>query len=201
MAPPEIKDPREEVIRAWYIDDSDEDQRLPHHREPKAFVSLDQLAELGVLGWRLDGDNHETDEELKKIREERGYSYMDFCEVCPEKLPNYEEMIKNFFTEHLHSDEEIRYCLAGSGYFDIRDQDDVWIRVWVKKGGMIVFPAGIYHRFTLDSDNYMKAMRLFAGSPIWTPYYRPQDHLQARKAYLEAFGRKQAGSRACDAAA
>lgn len=38
-----MQDPREEVIQAWYMDDSDEDQRLPHHREPKEFVSLDQL--------------------------------------------------------------------------------------------------------------------------------------------------------------
>ncbi|KAK9992707.1 hypothetical protein SO802_027692 [Lithocarpus litseifolius] len=69
-------DPWEEVLQAWYMDDSDEDQRLPHHKEPKEFVSLDQLAELGVLSWRLDADNYETDEELKKIREARGYSYM-----------------------------------------------------------------------------------------------------------------------------
>lgn len=34
------------------------------------------LAELGVLSWKLDADNHETDAELKKIREERGYSYV-----------------------------------------------------------------------------------------------------------------------------
>lgn len=26
------------------MDDSNEDQRLPHHKEPKEFVSLDQLA-------------------------------------------------------------------------------------------------------------------------------------------------------------
>ncbi|MCD9558573.1 hypothetical protein HAX54_015978 [Datura stramonium] len=174
------KDPREDVIQAWYMDDSDADQRLPHHREPKEFVSLDKLAELGVLSWRLDADNYETDEELKKIRAARGYSYMDFCEVCPEKLPNYEEKIKNFFEEHLHTDEEIRYCVAGSGYFDVRDANDGWIRVWVKKGGMIVLPAGIYHRFTLDSSNYIKAMRLFVGDPIWTPYNRPHDHLPAR---------------------
>lgn len=38
----------------------------------------------------------------------------------------------------------------------MRDQDDQWIRVAVKKGGMIVLPAGMYHRFTLDSDNYIK---------------------------------------------
>ncbi|KAL6194921.1 hypothetical protein ACLB2K_035996 [Fragaria x ananassa] len=195
------KDPREEVIQAWYMDDSDEDQRLPHHREPKEFVSLDQLAELGVLSWRLDADNYETDEELKKIREDRGYSYMDFCEVCPEKLPNYEEKIKNFFEEHLHTDEEIRYAVAGSGYFDVRDCNEHWIRVWVKKGGMIVLPAGIYHRFTLDTNNYIKAMRLFIGDPVWTPFNRPHDHLPARKEYVKAFVDKEAGEHAVDAAA
>ncbi|KAL6953245.1 homogentisate 1,2-dioxygenase [Sarracenia purpurea var. burkii] len=159
-------DDREEVIQAWYMDDSDEDQRLPHHRNPEEYVSLDQLAELGVLSWRLQADNYETDDKLKEIREARRYSYMDIIEVCPEKLPNYEAKIKNFFEEHLHTDEEIRYCLAGSGYFDVRDCNDAWIRVWIKKGGMIVLPAGIYHRFTLDANNYIKAMRLFVGELV-----------------------------------
>ncbi|KAH8495714.1 hypothetical protein H0E87_018772 [Populus deltoides] len=87
--------------------------RLPHHREPNEFVF--GPTSFGVLSWRLDADNYETDEELKKIREERGYSCVDFGEVFPEKLPNYEEKIKDIFEEHFHTDEEIRYCVAGSG--------------------------------------------------------------------------------------
>ncbi|KAL1803970.1 hypothetical protein ACET3Z_032617 [Daucus carota] len=196
-----IKDDREEVLQAWYMDDTDDDQRLPHHRNPKEFVSLEKLAGLGVLSWRLNADNYETDDELKKIRETRGYSYTDFREVCPENLPNYEQTIKTFFREHLHIDEEIRYCVAGSCYYDVRDHDDNWIRLMVKKGGLIILPAGIYHRFTLDTNNHVKVMRLFVGDPIWTPYSRPHDHLPARKEYLESFIQKAAKNTSVDAAA
>ncbi|CAN4091262.1 unnamed protein product [Withania somnifera] len=169
-----------------------DDTRDNHPKSNDQFVSLDKLAELGVLSWRLDADKHETDEELNKIRESRKYLYMDIIEVCPQKNPNFEDMMKKFFEEHLHIDEEVRYCLAGSGYFDVRDHNDAWIRIWVKKGGLIVVPAGIYHRFTLDSSNYIKAIRLFAGDPVWTAYYRPHaDHLPARKQYVETFGFKE----------
>ncbi|KAF5962061.1 hypothetical protein HYC85_003270, partial [Camellia sinensis] len=85
----------------------------------------------------------------------------DFFEVCSEKLPNYEKKIKNFFEEHLHIDEEIRYCVAGNdkfSYFDVRDCNDAWIHVLVNEGRMVVLSAGIYHCFTLDSNNYLKVI-------------------------------------------
>lgn len=58
------------------MDDCNEDPRLPHLGNTTQFVSLDQLAELGVLYWNLNPNDYENDPELKKIREARGYSYM-----------------------------------------------------------------------------------------------------------------------------
>lgn len=133
---------------------------------------------------KLDADKYENDPELEKIRKDRNYSWMDIITICKDALPNYEEKIKMFFEEHLHLDEEIRYILEGSGYFDVRDKEDKWIRISMEKGDMITLPAGIYHRFTLDEKNYVKAMRLFVGEPVWTPYNRPADHFDARVQYV-----------------
>ena len=49
--------------------------------------------------------------------------------VSPDKLGDkYPIMIKNFYEEHLHIDEEIRYILGGEGYFDVRPQLQVVTR-------------------------------------------------------------------------
>jgi len=47
---------------------------------------------------------------------------------------------------HTRSWQEIRYILDGSGYFDVRNLDDQWVRVAMEKGDLLVLPAGIYHR-------------------------------------------------------
>ena len=79
--------------------------------------------------------------------------------------------------------------MDGSGYFDIRDQNDEWIRIHLEVGDMIVLPEGSYHRFTCDSSNYIKALRLFVGEPVWTPYNRDaiDEDEESRKKYVENF--------------
>ncbi|XP_036397873.1 1,2-dihydroxy-3-keto-5-methylthiopentene dioxygenase [Megalops cyprinoides] len=173
-------------MEAWYMDDSNEDQRLPHKLDPNVPVTLEELQKIGVFHWKLNADIHETDPELQKIREERGYSYMDIITIHPDKLPSYEEKLKMFFEEHLHLDDEIRYILEGRAYFDVRDKDDKWIRIAMSKGDMITLPAGIYHRFTLDQTNYTKAMRLFVGEPVWKAYNRPAEDFEIRQKYVNS---------------
>lgn len=154
------------------MDQDESDQRQPHQLEPNKEVSKDQLVSLGVLYWEgIDGPD---DPKLATIKQERGYTYTDMVHLTPEKLPNYEEKLKNFYKEHIHYDEEIRFCIEGSGYFDVRDHDDSWIRIAVGSGDMIVLPEGIYHRFTMDSNNFGIFQRLFVGEPVWTPYNREE---------------------------
>uniref|UniRef100_T1ITN9 Acireductone dioxygenase n=1 Tax=Strigamia maritima TaxID=126957 RepID=T1ITN9_STRMM len=173
------------MVKAWYMDDSEDDQRAEHHLNPPKYVTLDELKKLsGVLYWQIDVDRLDEGK-LDSIRKQRNYTYQDEIEISPDKLANYEERIKIFFQEHLHSDEEIRLVLEGGGYFDVRDTNDEWIRIEVRKGDLLVLPAGIYHRFTLDKNNYIKAMRLFIGEPIWTPINRPADDHPARKTYQD----------------
>ncbi|XP_041418261.1 1,2-dihydroxy-3-keto-5-methylthiopentene dioxygenase isoform X1 [Xenopus laevis] len=140
------------MVQAWYMDDSAEDQRKPHRLQQDVPVSLEQLKALGVDSLSLDADRYESDPELAKIRKENNYTWMDIITIHKDTMPNYEEKLKIFYEEHLHLDDEIRYILEGSGYFDVRDQKDKWIRIFMQKGDMITLPAGIYHRFTLDEN-------------------------------------------------
>jgi len=192
--------PDSEWPEAWMMPDTVEDGRDDNRLEPNISVSVAELREIGLSYWKMDAENFSypiksvpwnpkdsLDPKLSKIRDDRGYSYADIITVHPDHLPGYEEKIKSFFEEHIHDAEEIRYILGGSGYFDIRDKYDRWVRVHVKKGDLMTLPEGIYHRFTTDSTNMIHAMRLFVGQPVWTPFNRPCEDHPSRVKFLELY--------------
>jgi 1,2-dihydroxy-3-keto-5-methylthiopentene dioxygenase len=124
---------------------------------------------------------------LTQTKQTTGYNYADIITVHPDHLPEFEKKIEAFFEEHIHDAEEIRYIMGGSGYFDVRNLDDKWVRILIQKGDLMTLPEGIYHRFTCDEKRLIHAMRLFRGQPIWTPFNRPQEEHDSRKKYVEEF--------------
>jgi len=174
-------------LTAYYLDN------------PNEKLTRANLDALGVLSWKIDADNYDAEGKLAQICQERGYNYRDF--VNSTKLPNLQEKLKIFFEEHLHEDEEIRFFLDGSGFFDVRGvpnkkieeaalEDERWVRIECQKGDMIVLPPGIYHRFNPDNKMFFSVMRLFAGDPVWTAWNRidpVSDTKPARQRYIDEF--------------
>ena len=123
------------------------DQREPH--DSGRPVSESYLANLGVLYRHCP-----TIDIVDALAAERGYKNRDEVTVSPQTMGDvYESKVKMFFAEHLHEDEEIRYIRDGEGYFDVRGQEDEWVRIRLSKDDLIILPAGIYHRFTTDDKN------------------------------------------------
>lgn len=148
--------PDEEWPEAWMMTEGEiKDQRHFNRQDPNVPVTAEQMRELGICYWKFDADAYEypvkavpwdpkdaVDPKLKQLRDDRGYSYADIITIHPDTLPGYEEKLKMFFEEHIHDAEEIRYVLSGSGYFDVRDKNDKWVRVHVKKGDLMTLPEG-----------------------------------------------------------
>lgn len=58
----------------------------------------------------------------------------------------------------------------------------------MKAGDLMTLPEGIYHRFTVDEEDKIHAMRLFVGQPVWTPFNRPTaDEHESRKKYIHGY--------------
>lgn len=140
---------------AWIIPDDVEDQYATNKQEPNVPVSADELKKIGVNYWKMDAESYEypvksvpwdpsnsADPKLQQLRDDRGYSYADIITVHEDHLPDFENKLKAFFEEHIHDAEEIRYILGGSGYFDVRNESDKWVRIHIKKGDLMTLPEG-----------------------------------------------------------
>ena len=76
-------------------------------------------------------------------------------DVNPE-TPGLDTMLARFDKEHTHSEDEVRFILAGRGIFFLHLEDKV-VSVEVHPGDMLRVPRGTTHWFTLCADRRIRA--------------------------------------------
>ena len=62
-------------MRAYFHDNSDSDPREPHEQKPLTAVTPEELRNLGILYWHVDGNDHL--DKINEIAKERNYKNRD----------------------------------------------------------------------------------------------------------------------------
>jgi len=109
------------------------------------------------------------DEEIAEMKQRGGYVTADVIDVNPE-TPGLDGMLARFDKEHTHSEDEVRFILAGRGIFFLHLGERV-VSVEVGPGDMLRVPRGTTHWFTLCEDRRIRAIRWFQETSGWTPEY------------------------------
>jgi 1,2-dihydroxy-3-keto-5-methylthiopentene dioxygenase len=140
-------------------------------------------AELAGLGieyerWKLDRVPADASadlvldayrEEIDQMKRRGGYVTADVIDVTPE-TPGLEAMLARFDKEHTHSEDEVRFILAGKGIFFLHIGGRV-ASVEVHPGDLLRVPKGTTHWFTLCEDRRIRAIRWFQETTGWAPAY------------------------------
>jgi len=162
-----------------------------------------ELAALGIdyERWSLDrvGADASTEDvlsayaaEIDEMKRRGGYVTADVIDVNP-ATPNLDAMLAKFDKEHTHSEDEVRFILAGRGIFFLNIKGRV-ASVEVGPGDMLRVPRDTTHWFTLCEDRRIRAIRWFQDTSGWAPHYTESG---TEKDYQPlCFGPRYLGSRA-----
>ena len=77
---------------------------------------------------------------------------------------------QKFLSEHLHTEDEVRFFVEGSGAFYLHLNGKVYQAVLVR-GDLISVPAGTLHWFDMGPDPEFTAMRWFNNPEGWVAQY------------------------------
>lgn len=175
-----------DVMKAWFLDDEvskptyRQASLKPGVRQGVPPVTLSQLKELGIVYFKINLNDFSIVNQIVKERLYKHTDEMRLSQTCKD-----ETFLDKWFVEHFTEDEQVRIVTDGSIYLDIRSKQDSWIRLRLTPGDIVVIPPGLFHRGTLDEDDYCALMRVFRESQRWAPVYRTEKRADTHTARLQ----------------
>jgi methylthioribulose-1-phosphate dehydratase len=135
-------------VKCWILDEekSSEDIRKDQQHKLAKWVSEVRLKKYNVTLEILDA------EKFAELSKERGLVLKDEISLAS-NIINYDEIRANLATERKLETDEIYYIAAGTGYFDIKNEDGKWMRIHVGKGELLTLWKDVVMRFSPDIMN------------------------------------------------
>jgi 1,2-dihydroxy-3-keto-5-methylthiopentene dioxygenase len=114
--------------------------------------------------------------DIDKLMSENGYQAVDVISLTPDN-PQKDAFRQKFLNEHTHSEDEVRFFVAGSGLFTLHIGKKVF-EVKCESGDLIGVPDGTRHWFDMGPEPYFIAIRLFTNVEGWVANFTGSDIAQ-----------------------
>jgi enolase-phosphatase E1 len=111
--------------------------------------------------------------DIVRLKQEGGYSSVDVVHLFPDN-PNKTVLREKFLSEHIHTEDEVRFFVQGGGAFYLHphnDQEDKVYAVICTAGDLISVPARVKHWFDMGEEPHFTAIRLFERPDGWIAEY------------------------------
>lgn len=112
-------------------------------------------------------------DDIDRLMREEGYQSVDVISLAPDH-PDRATLRKKFLSEHTHSEDEVRFFVAGSGQFTLHVAGKVY-DVLCEAGDLIGVPDGTPHWFDMSESPYFVAIRLFTNKDGWVANFTGTD--------------------------
>jgi 1,2-dihydroxy-3-keto-5-methylthiopentene dioxygenase len=106
---------------------------------------------------------------LDGLMGETGAGSADVLKLTPDN-PNAAALRQKFLAEHVHTEDEVRFFVHGSGNFIMHVEGRVYDAHCVQ-GDLISVPAGTRHWFDAGEAPFFTALRVFTDQSGWVAQY------------------------------
>jgi 1,2-dihydroxy-3-keto-5-methylthiopentene dioxygenase len=98
-----------------------------------------------------------------------GAGSADVIKLTPDN-PAAPAMRAKFLSEHIHTEDEVRFFVHGAGNFVMHVDGKIWDAHCVQ-GDLISVPANTKHWFDAGDRPFFTALRVFTDASGWVPEY------------------------------
>jgi 1,2-dihydroxy-3-keto-5-methylthiopentene dioxygenase len=112
-------------------------------------------------------------DDIERLKNEKGYQAVDVISLTPDH-PDRAALRQKFLNEHTHSEDEVRFFVAGRGQFTLHIGEKVY-EVLCMQGDLIDVPDSTRHWFDMSEKPHFIAIRLFTNKEGWVANFTGSD--------------------------